>query len=259
VKIAEAFLLEDETVDAENYVNKAMGYMSDINDIHLRIRYKATHGKILDSNRKFLDAAWIYYELSQSPSSLIRSEDLLMLLGNAVTCVILGKAGPQRDRILNVLYKDERLSQLDLVDGYATHGQVLSKMYLQHVLRRNELRAFEEGLKDHQKAVMGDGLTIPQRAIIEHNMAAAYKIYENIHFTELGSLLEISTLKAEQIAARMITEGRLNGSIDQVEGILHFNSDGNTLKHWDESILDLCLKMNKCVEDIESTFPQVVN
>lgn len=73
VKVAEAFLLEDETVDAEIFVNKAMGFMGDVTDIHLRIRYKATHGKILDSNRKFLDAAWIYYELSQSPSSLIRS------------------------------------------------------------------------------------------------------------------------------------------------------------------------------------------
>jgi COP9 signalosome complex subunit 4 len=178
VKVAEAYLLEDETVDAENFVNKAMTYMSDVTDIHLRIRYKATHGKILDANRKFLDAAWIYYELSQSPSSLIRSDDLLILLGNAVTCVILGKAGPQRDRILNALYKDERLSSLELVDGFATHGQVLSKMYMQQVLRRNELRSFEEGLKDHQKALMADGLTIPQRAIIEHNMAAAFKIYE---------------------------------------------------------------------------------
>jgi len=64
------------------------------------------------------------------------------------------------------------------VDGYATHAQVLTKMHRQHILRRTELRAFEDGLMDHQKALMADGLTIPQRAVIEHNMAAAAKVYE---------------------------------------------------------------------------------
>ena len=74
--------------------------------------------------------------------------------------------------------QDERLGSLEQVDGFATHAQVLGKMHMQHILRRAELRAFEEGLYDHQKALMGDGLSIPQRAVIEHNMAAAFKVYE---------------------------------------------------------------------------------
>ena len=178
VKVAEAFLLEDETVDAENYVNKAMTWIGEVTDKHLQLRYKATHGKVLDASRKFLEAARMFYELSQTPTSLIRADDLLMLLGKAATCVILGKAGPQRDRILGLLSKDERLATLETVDGYATHAQVLTKMHRQHILRRTELRAFEDGLMDHQKALMADGLTIPQRAVIEHNMAAAAKVYE---------------------------------------------------------------------------------
>jgi len=227
--------------------------MSDVVDTHLRLRYKATHGKVLDANRKFLDAAWNYYELSQTPASLIRADDLLVLLGKAATCAILGKAGPQRDRIIGSLYKDERLASLEQVDGFGTHAQVLSKMHMQHVLRRAELRAFEEGLMDHQKALMADGLTIPQRAIIEHNMAAAIKVYENIRFDELGNLLEISTSKAEQIAARMIGEGRLNGYIDQIDGVLYFSDDRDVLKNWDERITDLCVKVNKCCEEIETS------
>ena len=178
VKVAEAFLLEDETVDAENYVNKATAYIGDVVDKHLQLRYKATHGKVLDANRKFLEAARMFYELSQTPTSLIRSDDLLVLLGKAATCAVLGKAGPQRDRILGLLCKDERLASLDAVDGYGTHAQVLTKMHRQHILRRADLRAFEDGLMEHQKALMADGLTIPQRAIIEHNMAAAFKVYE---------------------------------------------------------------------------------
>ena len=58
------------------------------------------------------------------------------------------------------------------------------------------------------------------------------QVYENIRFEELGTLLEISTTKAEQIAARMITEGRLSGYIDQVAGVLHFVDDRDVLKSW---------------------------
>lgn len=41
------------------------------------------------------------------------AEDLLELLGKAVTCAILGNAGPQRSRILGTLSKDERVHNLE--------------------------------------------------------------------------------------------------------------------------------------------------
>lgn len=58
----------------------------------------------------------------------------------AVTCSILGKAGPQRDRILGSLSKDERLGTLDSVDGYSQHAQILKKMHSQHILRRSDMQ-----------------------------------------------------------------------------------------------------------------------
>ena len=202
----------------------------------------------MDSNRKFLDAAWNYYELSQTPATLIRADELLVLLGKATTCAILGKAGPQRDRILAALSKDDRMGSLEQHEGFETHAAVLAKMYKQHILRRGDLQRFEATLREHQKALMGDGLTILQRAVIEHNMAAAVRIYENIRFEELGALLEITTSKAERIAARMIKEGRLNGYIDQIDGILYFTEDTDVLKNWDERITELCLKMNSAAD-----------
>ena len=57
-------------------------------------------------------------------------------------------------------------------------------MYKEQILRRNELAAFEASLMPHQKAVAGDGLTILERAVIEHNMVAASKIYDNIAFEQ---------------------------------------------------------------------------
>jgi hypothetical protein len=79
-------------------------------------------------------------------------------------------------------------------------------------------------LQPHQKASTIDGSTILDRAVIEHNLLSASKLYNNISFEELGALLEIHPSKAEKIASQMITEGRMNGYIDQIDSIVHFES-----------------------------------
>jgi PCI domain len=66
--------------------------------------------------------------------------------------------------------------------------------------------------------------TILDRAVIEHNLLSASKLYNNITFEELGALLEIAPQIAEKIASQMITEGRMNGYIDQIDSIVHFES-----------------------------------
>lgn len=103
-------------------------------------------------------------------------EDLLELLGKAVTCAILGKAGQQRSRVLGLLIKvrvnacrlsliiqvsymlpfasqDERLSDLDNTPKYGSHRVVLTKMHLEQILKRHELDLFVQALMPHQKAV----------------------------------------------------------------------------------------------------------
>lgn len=89
---------------------------------------------------------------------------------------------------------------------------------------RTELKDFEALLQPHQKATTIDGSTILDRAVIEHNLLSASKLYNNISFEELGALLEIHPSKAEKIASQMITEGRMNGYIDQIDSIVHFES-----------------------------------
>jgi len=60
------------------------------------------------------------------------------------------------------------------------------------------------------------------RAIIEHNLLSASKLYKNMKIVELGRLLGIEPIKAEKIAGQMISEGRMEGSIDQVDSYVHF-------------------------------------
>jgi len=47
-------------------------------------------------------------------------------------------------------------------------------------------------------AVLADGSTVLDRAVIEHNLLSASKLYKNITFVELGQLLSISPDMAEK-------------------------------------------------------------
>ena len=91
-------------------------------------------------------------------------------------------------------------------------------MYLDtdRLIKRTELTEVVTLLQAHQKALTADDSTILDHAVIEHNLLAASKQYNNITFEGPGLLLEIPQDKAERSASRMITEGRMNGHIDQI-------------------------------------------
>jgi COP9 signalosome complex subunit 4 len=107
---------------------------------------------------------------------------------------------------------------------------------------------------------MGDGLTICEKAVIEHNMSAAARVYDNVTFSELGDLLGLPPASAERVAARMISEGRLQGSIDQVSSTLQYGEGGGVeeLQQWDVRIGNVCARVNACVEAITAAHPQLV-
>ena len=260
VKCAEAFLEDDETVDAEVFLNKASSSIQTVTDVALLLRYRATYARVLDANRKFVEAAMRYYELSNTTYAEVVQEDLLELLGKAVTCAVLGKTGAQRSRVLGLLYKDERIHSLEHTSSrtYASHAAVLQKMYTEQILRREELATFEASLAAHQKAMTSDGFTIPEKAVIEHNMLATGKIYDNITFTELGNILRLDAARAEKVAARMIVEDRLKASIDQTEGLLIFGADASALRSWDERIKEVCSDVGELVDTVNASYPTLV-
>jgi COP9 signalosome complex subunit 4 len=156
------------------------------------------------------------------------------------------------------VYKDERLSQLDAIPEFQSHSAVLTKMYLNRIVQKRELKQFESSLADHQKAIMSDGLSIVERGVLEHNMVAVSQLYTSIYFTQLGELLGVVDAdKAEKVAAKMISDGSLSGSIDEVDGLLHFHpTKGNgesSLNHWDETITSFCMQLNKVTDAIRAT------
>ncbi|KAH9692894.1 COP9 signalosome complex subunit 4 [Citrus sinensis] len=273
VQIARLYLEDDDAVNAEAFINKASFLVSSSQQEVLNLQYKVCYARILDLKRKFLEAALRYYDISQIQKrqigdETIDEEALEQALSAAVTCTILAAAGPQRSRVLATLYK----------------------VYLERILRKPEIDAFAEELKPHQKALLPDNFTVLDRAMIEHNLLSASKLYTNISFEELGTLLGIAPQKllgscsngegsgqglvfpyptssipgipgfepffppspegAEKIASRMIFEDRMRGSIDQVEAVIHFEDDTEELQQWDQQIVGLCQALNDILDSM---------
>ncbi|GJN30587.1 hypothetical protein PR202_gb18902 [Eleusine coracana subsp. coracana] len=230
VQIARLYLEDDDAVNAEAFINKASFLVTNSQHEVLNLQYKVCYARILDLKRKFLEAALRYYDISQIEQRKIGEEEidenaLEHALSAAVTCTILAGAGPQRSRVLATLYKDERCSKLKIYP-------ILQKVYLERILRKPEIDAFAEELRPHQKALLPDRSTVLDRAMIEHNLLSASKLYTNISFGELGTLLGIDPLK--------------------VEAVIHFDDDTEELRQWDHQIAGLCQALNDILDCMSS-------
>ncbi|KAF9360948.1 COP9 signalosome complex subunit 4 [Mortierella sp. AD094] len=214
IRIVRLLLEDDEAVSAEAYLNRASVLMRDTKDLSLQLTFKLSQARISDFKNKFLEASSRYHEISYIQD--VDYEERMHILSAAVVCAVLAPAGPQRSRMLATLYKDDRSQRLP-------HFSILEKMYLDRVLRSNEVSEFAGTLKQHQLALLPDNTTVLDRAVIEHNLLSASKIYNNISFEELGALLGVTPEQAEARASKMMGEGRMSGSIDQIERLIFFD------------------------------------
>lgn len=246
MKIARLFLEDIDPVQAEAYINRASILQTETKNEELHIMYKVCYARVLDFRRKFIEAAQRYNELSYK--TIIHEDERATALKSALICTILASAGQQRSRMLATLFKDERCQQLPAFP-------ILEKMYLDRIIRKSELQEFAALLLPHQKALTVDGSTILERAVIEHNLLSASKLYNNISFSELGALLQISSEKAEKVASQMICESRMNGYVDQIESIVHFETR-EILPSWDKQIESLCYRIDHVMEQIENVQPE---
>jgi len=111
---------------------------------------------------------------------------------------------------------------------------------------------FAKELKKHQ----GQQL---DKAVIEHNLLSASKLYNNISFVELGHLLDIPSDQAEKTAANMIMENRLKGSIDQIHAVIYFEHNTESLNQWDQRIAHACASVNDILETVSLRNPTLWN
>ncbi|KAK2596179.1 hypothetical protein QQS21_006384 [Conoideocrella luteorostrata] len=264
IRIVRNYLEEDDSTAAETYINKLKNIMHTISDQDLTLHFRLSQARIQDAKRDFLSASQRYHEISFSPA--IADEERLHTLGMAIKCAILAPAGPMRSRMLGRLYKDERAAQLD-------EFGILEKMFLDRLLSQAEVDKFAEGLQPHQLATTSDGSTVLAKAVVEHNLLGASRLYNNIGFEALGSLLGLDADKAEETAARMIEQGRLVGRMDQLDGMVWFEGGeasgekgsgragviaGKEMRRWDANVESLSEEVENVMNSLQREFPEFV-
>ncbi|RDA96049.1 hypothetical protein CP533_5825 [Ophiocordyceps camponoti-saundersi (nom. inval.)] len=262
IRIVRNYLEVDDTTAAETYVNKLKNIMHTITDTDLTLHFRLSQARIQDAQRDFLSASQRYHDISFSPA--IADEERLHTLAMAVKCAILAPAGPSRSRALGRLYRDERAAQLD-------EFAILEKMFLDRLLAAGEVDKFAEGLEPHQLATTSDGSTVLAKAVVEHNLRAASRLYANIRFDALGDLLGLDPQRAEETTARMIEQGRLVGRIDQLEAMVCFDVGdvaapdkavadvtNKEIRRWDANVESLCEEVEQITNALQREFPDFV-
>lgn len=287
IRITRLYLEVDETAHAESFLNRIKNLPSS-NEIlnsnpELRLHFQLSQARILDARHRFLDASTEYYNVSLS--SAVAEDDRLQALSAAITAAVLAPAGPLRAKTLAKLYKDDRASATE-------EYSILEKMFLDRLLSSAEVQAFSAKLQPHQLAVTSDGSTVLTKAVIEHNLLAASKLYDNISTDSLADLLGLTASsptsgadltkgeKAEEYAARMVEQGRLKGVIDQIDGIIFFdhtptigtvggNESGGTGKNktkangvkdgWDIGVAGLVEEVEKVAARVGEGFPELLS
>ncbi|KHJ33822.1 putative cop9 signalosome complex subunit 4 [Erysiphe necator] len=265
IRITRYYLEVDDTTLAEQYLNKAKNFIYAVEDRDLNLHFKLCQARIQDSKREFLSAAQGYQDISFMP--IIAEEEKLHTLSMAIKCAVLAPAGPARSRTLGRLYKDERVSSLE-------EFGILEKMFLDRVLSPDEVAKFAEGLAPHQLAKTSDGSNVLAKAVIEHNLRGASRLYNNIGFDALGILLGLDSDKAEETTARMIEQGRLVGRIDQIKRIIWFETSEaageegaciskevacRELKRWDANVQSIAEEVEKVTTELQLRYPEFVS
>ncbi|KAK0834025.1 hypothetical protein LTR73_001788 [Friedmanniomyces endolithicus] len=253
MRICRCYLEVDDSINAITYLNKVKQVIFSVTDQQTRLQFQLSQARIYDSQRSFLDASSSYLALSNETA--IDEEERVQALTAAITTAVLAPAGPPRARQLGKLYKDERAAE-------TAEYSILEKIFLNRLLSPSEVSSFAAGLQEHQLAKTSDGSTVLDKAVLEHNLLAISRLYQNISFNNLGALLGTGAERAEQYAATMIESNRLSGSIDQIAGVIHFNTkDGGhdmvamNLRAWDANVQGLAEEVEKVTTMLQREEP----
>jgi len=243
--IAENFLLEMDWESADKALNRAAAVDK---SPEITLRYKIAFANVLDFKQKFLEAARHYFQIAHQVTD---SAAQLSFMQQAISACVLSEAGPQRSRLLNILYKDELAPKTQVYP-------FLESVYLDRVVRGEVVQRFAAMLKPHHVAKGPAGDSVLETAIVQHNLLSASRIYNNISFEQMSGLLQIPKDKAEKVAASMIMDQRLAASIDQIDGIVTFDAGRATLPLWDAQIDGTCHTVDRVILLLQRACPSMV-
>lgn len=120
VRCASNYISGEDDVSAERFIRRAGDLIhrlppGDVDPV-LGMKYRAAYAQMLDQKRRFLDAGQRYLELMRQAASVpgVGAGELTDMLEKAATCAILAPAGPQRQRVMATLMREEGIASVNV-------------------------------------------------------------------------------------------------------------------------------------------------
>jgi hypothetical protein len=140
-----------EFIAAEKMLRKCHEKRRLIKTPLLLVQYNYCCGQFFDFNRKFLLAAYRYYQACNITDSPLKAENIVQMLSKAVDTCILSEAGNKKDFLCSQLVKDERSKDLE-------NFAILAKMFNDEFIKKEEVDIFSKSLQKHQKILLDNNL-----------------------------------------------------------------------------------------------------
>lgn len=128
-----------EFISAEKMLRKCHEKRRKIKTPLLLVQYNYCCGQFFDFNRKFLMAAYRYYQACNVTDSPLKAQNIQEMLSKAVDTTILSEAGAKKDFLCSQLVKDERAKDIKNYD-------ILSKIYNDQFVKKEEVDVFSGSL-----------------------------------------------------------------------------------------------------------------
>jgi COP9 signalosome complex subunit 4 len=122
---------------------------------------------------------------------------------------------------------------------------MFEKVFGNRMLSREEVAGFADKVSSRHLAADREGLSVLERAALEHNCYVVSRLYCNIYTKQLDRLVGTRYRMAEKVVAKMMEQQRILGYIDQVKGVIVFDNDlerrmkgniGSAEIAWDDNV-----------------------
>eukprot|EP00922_Rhytidocystis_sp_ex-Travisia-forbesii_P065452 GHVS01097256.1.p1 GENE.GHVS01097256.1~~GHVS01097256.1.p1 ORF type:complete len:372 (+),score=87.65 GHVS01097256.1:37-1152(+) len=229
---AELHLKAFELAAADASCSRAYLSLHEVDDPNVLKYCRAVQAQLLEYKRKYADAASIYFDLATptttTATTATTSDEIEGSSFSADTCwsracvCLLLAAGTAPAKFTSmfagVVKQDE--SRLQAQPLFA----ILHAAYNNKFITKQAVPVIVGLLEQYQQVLLDEEeLT---KHIIQHNLAAASRLYEDVSLETLAELTGggVSQQLMEQIAAEMIREDNLDAKLDQSERAVVFAS-----------------------------------
>eukprot|EP00922_Rhytidocystis_sp_ex-Travisia-forbesii_P058782 GHVS01086967.1.p1 GENE.GHVS01086967.1~~GHVS01086967.1.p1 ORF type:complete len:356 (+),score=57.22 GHVS01086967.1:3-1070(+) len=199
---------------------------------------RSVQAQLLEYKGKYLDAASLYLDVARIAVEDTKTSNATFFR-RACVCllVVAGTSTTKFKTMFEAFVKNDNTLSL---------YPLLYKMYTNKFIGEDNISLVVDTMDEYQKVLLDS--SVLRKHFVQHNLAVASRLYEDITFSTLATLTGPGTQTdlVEVIAAEMIREDTLEARLDQLDQSVVFMPASNSLHRWNAGIAVVCA----CVEQI---------